>query len=233
MPPQRPFSNQLIDQLPAAERSRLLAHAERVPLDLMDELGRAGQLAPFAYFPIDCFFSLIHRLDALTVTEVALIGSEGMLGCELTVATGVQPFQVIVQGSGSAWRVERAVLLRELANSGRLHQQLDRYMSVILRQVANSAACNLHHATSARLARWLLMSDDRAGRDELQMTQAFLGSMLGVRRVSITEAARLMQDTGLISYRRGTVRILSRAGLKAAACACYLADRKAYRDLMQ
>jgi CRP-like cAMP-binding protein len=135
-----------------------------------------------------------------------------------------------VQGSGSAWRVGRAEFRAELARSPPLRRLLDRYLYVLMAQLAGSAACLRFHEIRPRLARWLLMSQDRAHAERFHLTHEFLAYMLGVRRVGITAAAGAMQSSGLIEYRRGELHVIDRAGLEGAACECYASDRATYAE---
>jgi CRP-like cAMP-binding protein len=138
------------------------------------------------------------------------------------------PLRAVVQGSGAAWRIGSAAFRRELALSPALQRELLRYVFVLMAQLAESAACLRFHLIGQRLARWLLMSQDRAHAEHFHVTHEFLAYMLGVRRVGITTAAAGLQRFGLIRYRRGEVTVLDRPGLEAAACGCYAADQRAY-----
>jgi CRP-like cAMP-binding protein len=139
----------------------------------------------------------------------------------------------VVQGAGSAWRIGSAAFMRELECSPALQRGLHRYLHVLMLQMAASAGCLRFHLIGPRLARWMLMSQDRAHSDSFHVTHEFLAYMLGVRRVGITNAATTLQRSGLIEYRRGEVKVLDRSGLEAAACGCYATDRASYADLLQ
>jgi CRP-like cAMP-binding protein len=134
----------------------------------------------------------------------------------------------VVQGPGAAWRIGSAAFRTELSASPALKRLLDRYLYVLMAQLATSAQCVRFHLIGPRLARWLLMSQDRAHSDSFHVTHEFLSYMLGVRRVGITLAAGALQDGGLIRYHRGDFEVLDRAGLESAACTCYASDESTY-----
>ena len=161
-----------------------------------------------------------------------MVGREGMLGAQLALGVATAPLRALVQGAGTAWRIGAGAFRRELARSPALQRSLDRYLYVLMAQLAASAACLRFHLIGPRLARWLLMSQDRAQADSFRVTHEFLAYMLGVRRVGITAAAGGLQRSGLIDYHRGELTVLDRAGLEAAACDCYAADCKAYAATM-
>jgi CRP-like cAMP-binding protein len=218
----------LIERLPDADRLRLLAACERVQLVPGDVLCEAGEAVGHAYFPIDGFISLLTRIENHPSLEVGMAGREGMLGATLVLGVAVAPVQALVQGPGSAWRIAAAALQEELKFSAALRCRLLRYVYVLMEQMGTSAACLRFHLIAPRLARWLLMSHDRAHADQFHVTHEFLACMLGVRRVGVTVAAGELQRRGLLSYHRGRVTVLNRGGLEAAACPCYARQRMAY-----
>ena len=220
--------NQLIELLPRADRVRLLAACEPVQLVLSEVLQEPGTPTRHAYFPTDGFISMLAMSEGHPGVEVGMVGREGMVGANLALGVGTANLRALVQGAGGAWRISAASLKRELAKSKSLQSGLNRYLHVLMGQLATSAACLRYHQIGPRLARWLLMSQDRAGRDTFQVTQEFLAYMLGVRRVGITVAAGALQRSGLIAYHRGDFTVLDRTGLEAAACSCYQTDRQTY-----
>jgi Crp-like helix-turn-helix domain len=164
--------------------------------------------------------------------EVGMVGCEGMLGASLALGVMTTPLRALVQGTGTAWRANRRDFCRQLAASPALKRGIDRYLYVLMVQLASSAGCLRSHVIGSRLARWLLMSQDRARSDNFHVTHEFLAYMLGVRRGGITDAALALQRAGLIQYRRGDLTVLDRSGLERAACACYATDHRIYADVL-
>jgi CRP-like cAMP-binding protein len=186
----------------------------------------------YAYFPTDCFISLVTRIDFEPGLEVGMVGREGMLGAQLVLGVNTTPLHALVQGPGAAWRIDAAPLRREIERRKALDGVLRLYVQVLMGQLATAAACTRFHKVGPRLARWLLMSQDRAHSSTFHLTHEFLAYMLGVRRVGITASAGDLQRRGLIRYQRGAVTVLNRRGLEAAACGCYAADKRGYALLL-
>ena len=225
--------NHLIEILPRTERLRLLAVCEPIELVFADVLCEPGERTRYVYFPVDGFISLLTQVDGKAALEVGMVGREGMLGVQLALGVMANPLHALVQGAGSAWRVGASAFKRELARSASLHKVLRRYTYVLMQQQACSAACLRCHEIGPRLARWLLMTQDRAHAKQFRVTHKFLAYMLGVRRVGVTRAASELQRANIIEYRRGELTVLDRAGLEAAACDCYAADRRNYTDVLE
>jgi len=222
--------NHLIDLLPRDDKARLLALCQPVDLQLAQVLTERGVVNRHVWFPVNAVISLVAVIDHHPGLEVGMVGREGMLGATLALGVPVVPLRAVVQGAGSAWRVCTAPFKAELAHSLALRQLLRRYLYVRMAQLAAAAPCLRFHLIGPRLARWLLMSQDRAHADHFHITHEFLAYMLGVRRVGITVAAGGLQRSGLIRYHRGEITVLDRPGLEAAACPCYAADQKAYGE---
>jgi len=225
--------NQLIAMLPRADRRHLIAACEPFELKMSEVLCERGEATRHAYFPTEGFISLVTTIDNHPGLEVGMVGREGMVGAQLALGVLLTPLRSLVQGPGMSRRIGAGALRQEIDRSAPLQRALNRYLYVLMAQLAASAACLRFHLIGPRLARWLLMSQDRAHADRFRVTHEFLAYMLGVRRVGVTMAAGALQDSGLIHYHRGEVTVLDRPGLEAAACDCYAADQKAYAEMMR
>jgi len=220
--------NHLIELLPRNDRRRLLGIAEHVQLRQSKVLCDAGEPTRYVYFPIDGYISLVTSLEGKPVLEVGMVGREGMLGAQVALNVLTHPLHAVVQGPGTAWSMPINAFRKELAGSAALQHVLDRYLYVLMGQLASSASCLRFHEITPRLARWLLLMQDRAHCSNFSVTHEFLAYMLGVRRVGITTAAGALQRRGLIEYTRGKVTVSDRKGLKAATCSCYATEQRAY-----
>jgi CRP-like cAMP-binding protein len=234
VPPTTPAAgeNRLLAALPQKDRLRFLAGCERVELAFAEVLADPGGIIRHVYFPTQSFVSLTIPIEPKANLEVGLVGDEGMLGISLILGVDVSPLHALVQGAGQAVRMRTTQFRRELERSVALQRTLKRYLYVLMRQLAQNAACTRFHVVEARLARRLLMTQDRAHADAFHVTQEFLAYMLGVRRVGVTKAAASLQDRRLISYRRGDITIADRGGLESASCTCYEVDRATYARVM-
>jgi len=227
-----PVVNRLVAALPQRDRRRLLAACVPVELTLGDVYCEPGERIRHAYFPLSGFISLLLPVTGHASLEIELVGNEGMFGIPLVLGVAVSPLRVLVQGSGQALCISPASLRRELGHSAALRSMLSRYVYVSLAHLAQAAACNSFHTLDARLVRWLLMTHDRAHTDEFYLTHEFLAEMLGVRRVGVTNAAGVLQKRKLVSYSRGHIKVLDRAGLEERSCSCYQADKDTYQQMM-
>ncbi len=225
-------TNALIEGLPKRARAQLLALGEPFRLVLGEVLSQADQLTRHVLFPTSGFISLVAMLDGKPVIEVGLVGREGMLGAQVALGAKTTPTHALVQGNGMAWRITAADFRAELVRSPALRRRIDLYLSVMLAQLTGSAACLRFHQIGPRLARWLLMSHDRADASRFHVTHEFLALMLGVRRVGVTLAAKAMHDSRLIEYHRGDLHVLDRKGLEAASCGCYATGELIYSQQM-
>jgi len=224
--------NRLLASLPRAEARRLQIAGRCVPLDMQRVMGVPGQRQGYVLFPLQGYVSLLADAGSGRSMEVGMVGSEGMLGLGVTLGVPVVAVQALVQEEGLAWRIEAVAMRALLQESAALRRMLDRYTYVVLAQLSQASACVRFHEIEPRLARWLLMCQDRSPQDTFPMTQAFLSHMLGVRRVSVTMAAGQLQSRGLIAYHRGQLQVLDRPGLLAASCGCYQSDCDVYARVM-
>lgn len=215
------ISNHLLAALPRKNYQKLLPVLEPVELAYEEILYKAYAPIRHVYFPKDCFVSMLTTVDGGRAAEVGLIGSEGMIGLPVALGSAVSPFRAVVQGGGTAMRMEIADFRREFSASAALQRGLFLFTHLLMIQIAQTAACNRFHTVSKRMARWLLMTRDRVPSHEFRITQEFLALMLGVQRVGINVAARGLKERNLIDYRRGTITILDHKGLVSAACGCY------------
>jgi CRP-like cAMP-binding protein len=232
VPEPEPVVNNLIDGLPRKERNRILQCCTLVDMKIGDILCEQDESLGQIYFPLVGYISLVTTLRGHPPLEIGMIGNEGMLGATLVLGVDSAPMRALVQGGGSALRMSAAQLRRELGASPGLLRVVKLYLYVRMMEVAQSAACAHFHEIEPRLARWLLMTHDRAHADHFHLTHEFLAGMLGVRRSGITIAAGALQQKKLICYSRGEINILDRKGLEAASCECYGAGRNDYTRLL-
>jgi CRP-like cAMP-binding protein len=216
-----PPTNRLLAALPMDEYQRLLPKLEPLPLVFGEVIYKSGDLIRNVYFPISGIISLLAAVADRATLEVGIVGREGMVGLPAFLGVKTSGNRAVVQGAGAAMRMKASAFRNECENGGSFPRLLRRYTHSRLTQIAQGAACNRFHPIDARLARWLLMTRDRMGADEFQLTQEFLSNMLGVRREGVNKAAGALQQQDLISYSRGNLVILDRVRLKAIACHCY------------
>lgn len=227
-----PHTNQLLDALPAVERERMLAGCELVELALGEVLAQPGKPIANVYFPTDSFVSLVTIMTGGATLEVALVGSEGMVGVSLVLGAQTASMHAVVQGAGPAWCMNAVRFRRALRANKDLRDGLHRYAFVRLTQLGQIAGCMRFHVVEERLARWLLMTADRAHSATFHMTHELLAFSLGVRRVGVTRAATALQKGNLIEYSRGDIAILDRKGLERVSCGCYGADLATYDRIL-
>lgn len=224
--------NHLIQSLPREDRTQFLSGCRSISVQLSEVLCEPGAPMRYVYFPVDCFISLVASNEGRPSLEIGMVGSEGMLGEQLLLGESLAPFHGLVQGPGVTWQMKSGLFRQQLRDSAALQRIVQRYLYVRMTQLGNQAVCVHFHQVSPRLARWLLMSQDRAHADSFHMTHEFMAYLLGVRRVGITKAAGSLQRDGLIKYHHGFLSVLDRPGLEAAACSCYAKDAEAYDKLL-
>jgi CRP-like cAMP-binding protein len=221
MRPRSRAVNHLISPIPGTPGARF-AGLEAVELGFGEVLHRAGKRIDQVYFPRDCAVSLLTSgAHGQTPVEVGLVGFEGMVGASIALGADLSTVRAEVQGKGSALRMGSAPFLAAIERSKAFRRKVYRYTHEATAQIVQTAACNRNHTVEQRLARWLLMMRERVLRDRIELTQRFLGFMVGVRRAGINEAAAGLQRRNLIRVRRGSIEILDPTGLEAAACRCF------------
>ena len=227
-PGRTPFTNRLLVALTRADHLRIESFLEPVTLAFGEVLYEVGDAVRYVYFPTDSLVSLLTLVGSRHALEVGMVGPEGMVGTALALGVNASPFRVMVQGAGKAMRMEARPFLNEFHSGQSLQRQVHLCTHALLSQIAQTAACNRFHSIEERLARWLLMTRDRVGSDHFHITQEFLGNMLGVRRVGVTNAASALRSRALIDYHRGNIHIIDGPGLQGASCSCYepLTDRR-------
>ncbi len=225
------MENKLLAKLPSAELEHLRPHFERVTLYHGQHVIMPDEPISDCYFPLNCLLSLVTQMEDGAAVESGTIGREGMSGMPILLDAETTPMPTFVQVPGDAMRVSARVVKNAYERRGGMHKLLNRYMHTVMVTGSQAAACNAIHRLEERLCKWLLMSADGIGSDEVDLTHEFLAVMLGVRRAGVTEGAIKLQNAGLISYSRGHVRILDRPGLEAAACECYRKTRAEYERL--
>jgi CRP-like cAMP-binding protein len=216
-----PGRNRLLDLLPEAELARLLPQMERVSCKLGDVVFERKEPIRIVDFPIGAVISLVIVMEDGAVVEAGTVGNEGMSGVPFVLRTQISLSRAFYQLPGESLRMSARTFQEEMGRRGAFYDIMHRHAQVYVTQVSQSAACNRVHPVEQRLCRWILMSQDRVGSDKLALTQEILAQMLGVRRASVSVVAGMLQKAGFISYTRGLITILDRAGLEASACECY------------
>lgn len=227
-----PNQNHLLAALLDAEFDRLAPHLELIPLLLGDVLSESGDKLHHLYFPTSAIVSLHYLLENGGSSEIAGVGNEGVLGVSIFMGGDSTPSRAVVQTRGHAYRLPAAILMEEFNRGGHVMRLLLRYTQALLTQMSQTAVCNRHHSVEQQLCRWLLLTLDRLPTNELTMTQELIANMLGVRREGVTEAAGRLQGYGYISYRRGHITVLDRAGLEQDVCECYAVVKKEFARLL-
>ena len=217
--------NRILAALPVKEYKRLLPQLELVELRLGKVLYQPSEPIRHVYFPNRGAISLVVMMEDGTQVEIGLIGNEGMLGLAVALGTDSTPHLAVVQIAGEAMKMSIETLREEVKRCSPLYHALLRYAEALFIQTAQTAACNRHHHLDSRLARWLLMSQDRAKSENIGLTQELIATMLGVRRAGVTVAAATLREAGIIRYSRGKIHILNRERLEKAACECYVVVR--------
>jgi len=225
----KPYKNRILASLPEAELKRLEPHLSPVSLKLRQQLldGKADH----AYFVEDGLASVVLPMEDGSTVEVGVIGRDGVVGLPMLLGGKTMPGETFMQVEGSGFRIPADLLRQEYERDGELRRHLNRYVVANLMQSAQYAACNRLHNIGERLARWILTCHDRLQSDRMPLTHEFLGQMLGTPRTTVTLAAGMLHEAGLIEYSRGHVTIKNRAKLEEAACECYRVVRQEFERL--
>ncbi len=229
---QEPKTNQLLAVLPRDEWRRWQPHLEPVDLPLGHVLYEPGGTLDHVFFPTTAIVSLLYVMENGASAEIAVVGLEGLVGISLFMGGESTPSRAVVQSAGQAYQLSAKLIKEEFNRSRAVMHLLLRYTQALITQMAQTAVCNRHHSLDQQLCRWLLLSMDRLRGNELVMTQELIANMLGVRREGVTESALKLQRAGLISYSRGHITVIDRAGLEKRTCECYAVVKKEYDRLL-
>ena len=229
-PPPVQFKNHILAALPNRDYQDLLDQLEPVELKHGQVLYEIGEIIEYLYFPFNAMISLVTQMEDGKIVEVGLIGSDGMSGTSALMGRKASFERALIQIPDGGVRVKLSVVKKEFDKGGKLQQLLLGYVSDMMRQVSQTAACNASHTTEERLARWLLMCRDRVKSPKLNLTQEFLAEMLGTRRATVSVAAITLQSASLIQYSRGQIAITDSEGLEAFSCECYGTLKEATTD---
>jgi len=228
----RPKKNLLFAALPDAEWQRWLPQLEWVEMPLGQVLYESGDTMTHVVFPTTAVVSLLYAMESGASAEIAVVGSEGIVGISLFMGGESTPSRAVVQSAGQGFRLKAQSVKDEFNRGGPVMHLLLRYTLALIAQMAQTAVCNRHHSLDQQLCRWLLLSLDRLQGNDLVMTQDLIADMLGVPREGVTEGALKLQEIGLIRYERGHITVLDRPGLEKRTCECYAVVKKEYDRLL-
>ncbi len=229
---QDPRQNRILAALPAHDFERLSDALEFVVLPLGLTMSESGDHVNFLHFPTTGIVSLIYELEDGSSSEIALVGNEGMVGISIFMGGESMPSNTVVQSAGTAFRLSRKIVKQEFSKGGQMQHLSLLFTQALIAQTSQTAVCNQHHSLEQQLCRWLLMSVDRLHTNKLIITQELIGSLLGVRRETVTGAASKLRADGLITYARGRITVLDRPALEVRVCECYATVRGEYDRLL-
>lgn len=232
IPHQSTTMNGLLRALSSADFDLLAASFETVPLGRHDVLAEPGQPHKWVLFPESGLGSVVAISPEDHLSEVGMFGRDGLAGTPLLLGTDRSAQKVLIQSDGTGWRIAAAPFGAAIAASRTLHGALLRYVQTMITQSAHTALSNATHTVEERLARWLLMCHDRTDGDELGLTHEFLGTMLAVRRPTVTTALHILEGMDLIRNVRARVHIRDRAGLETLAADAYGIPEREYERLI-
>jgi len=224
--------NRILGLLPPRELEAVLDRSEMVTIQSKEVIYRRDEPIRYIHFPEDCVISLITELEDGDSVEAMTIGADGFVGIAVFHQVPSSRLKAIGQITGEARRIGTDDFRRLIRDCKNLDRLLHRYSQFVFETVSQSAACNRLHVIEQRCARWLLMSEDRVGRNHFDLTQEFLAAMLGVRRPGVTVAMGVLEKAGLISHGRGTITVTNRGGLEAASCECYKTIKQRQSELI-
>jgi CRP-like cAMP-binding protein len=230
--PQDLKGNELLAALPQSVLQRLAPQLERVDMPLGQVLYVSGETPQHVFFPITAVVSLLYFSENGSTSEIAVVGREGLVGVSVFMGGGSTPSRAEVQCAGQGIRLDARLMREAFDLGGAVAHLMLRYTQALITQMAQTAVCNRHHALDQQLCRWLLLNLDRVSGAELVMTQERIAANLGVRREGVTEAARRLQEAGVIQYVRGRITVLHRAALEARSCECYGVVKREYDRLL-
>ncbi|WP_339799840.1 Crp/Fnr family transcriptional regulator [uncultured Marinobacter sp.] len=225
-----PSQNHILAALSETVRKRIFPRLRLEEVRLGDVIYESGEVIDFIYFPTDCIISLLYVTLNGSSAELSVVGKDGMAGVAVFMGSESTPNRAVVQSHGFAYRMPAHELKEEFDNDAGVRVLTLRYIQALITQMSQTAVCNRHHSIDQQLCRWLLLSLDRLGGNELTMTQELIAGMLGVRREGVTEAAGKLQKLGVIRYHRGHISVIDRPQLEALCCECYeVVKRETYR----
>ena len=228
----KPKSNCLLARLPAKDLGRIEPHLEPAELPLGTVLYETGEMLSHVYFPTTAIISLLYETQSGESSEIGIAGNQGMIGLSTLLGGETTVGRALVQSAGHGLKMPVEKAQNEFGAGDTFQHLMLRYAQAFMTQISQTAVCNRLHSVSQRLCRWLLMTHDQLPGDRLKMTHDVIAHMLGVRREGVTIAAGQLQDHGMISYTRGSVSILDRAGLEKASCECYEVVAREYERLI-
>ncbi len=230
--PQDTNGNELLAALPVELLLRWKPHLEWLDMPLGQVLYLPGDAPNHVFFPTTAIVSLLFISENGATSEIAVVGTEGLVGISIFMGGGSTPGRAVVQCAGEGFRLDARLMREEFNLGGEVTHLMLRYTQALITQMAQTAVCNRHHSLDQQLCRWLLLSLDRRQGDVLVMTHELIAANLGVRREGVTEAAHRLQDAGLIRYARGRIKVLDRPALEARACECYAVVKREYDRLL-
>lgn len=220
-PSLRQEQNHLLAALPKSVQAGIFPRLKLVELNLGEVLNEPGDIITSVYFPISCIISLLYLTANGSSAEISVVGCEGVSGVSVLMGSESTLSRKVVQSKGFAYQMDASEFKAEFNDQADVRLLTLRYIQALITQTAQTAVCNRHHHIEQQLCRWLLLSLDRLRNNQLNMTHELIANMLGVRREGVTEAARKLQERGIIRYCRGRITVLDRPGLEACSCECY------------